>query len=186
MDQQTRMFKILAALAISMIGGALMLSGTSLGRSRSSPQHALLLRAAGVAEPVSNESPTRRFQESVVVAHPTSGRNLLEYKDLRDARRAHLIIGERGLIRVQPAWHRAERFERYGAGLVVRIDCPAQATELSPAQSDALALLLNRIRALPDLTLRRVRHESHHPAFRTLGDHLQRILGDNRAFSFAG
>ena len=186
MDQQTRMFKILAALAISMIGGALMLSGTGLGRSRSSPQHALLLHAARVPEPVSSESHTRRFQELVVIANPTSGRNLLEHKGLRGGRRAHLIIGERGLIRVQPAWHRAERFERYGAALVVRIDCPAQATELSPAQSDALALLLEHIRSLPDLTLRRVRHESHHPAIRTLGDHLRRIVGDNQLFSFAG
>ncbi len=184
MDQQTRMFKILAVLAISMIGGALMLSGT--GRSHSSTQHALLLHAGGTPEPVAGGSPAHRFQELVVVANPTSGRNLLKHNDLGKARRAHLIIGERGLIHVQPAWHRAERFERYGAALVVRIDCPAQATELSPAQSDALALLLKHIRSLPDLTLRRVRYDSHHPAIRTLGDHLRRILGDNRVFSFAG
>ncbi len=186
MDQQTRMFKILAALAISMIGGALMLSGSGPGRSHSSPQPALLLHAGGTPEPLASESAARRFQELVVVANATSGRNLLKHKDLRDVRRAHLIIGERGLIRVQQAWHRAERFERYGAALVVRLDCPPQATELSPAQSDALALLLKHIRSLPDLTLRRVRYESHHPAIRTLGDHLRRLLGDNQVFSFAG
>ncbi len=186
MDQQTRMFKILAALAISMIGGALMLSGTGLGRSHSSPQPALLLHAGGTPEPVASEFPARSFHELVVVANPTSGRNLLRHKDLGDARQAHLIIGERGLIRVQQAWHRAERFERYGAALVIRVDCPPQATELSPAQSDALASLLKHIRSMPDLTLGRVRHESHHPAIRTLGDHLRRLIGDNQVFSFAG
>ncbi len=186
MDQQTRMFKILAALAISMIGGALMLSATGLGRSHSSLQSALLLYAGGTSDPVASESPAHSFQELVVVANSISERNLLKHKDLGDVRRAHLIIGERGLIRVQPAWHRAERFERYGAALVVRVDCPAQATELSPAQSDALALLLKHIRSLPDFTLRRVRHESHHPAIRTLGDDLRRLLGENLVFSFAG
>ncbi len=173
MDQQTRMFKILAALAISMIGGALMLSRTGPGRSHSSSQPALLLHAGGTPDPVASESPARRFQELVVVANPTSGRNLLKHKDLGHAKQAHLIIGQRGLIRVQQAWHRAERFERYGAALVVRLDCPPQATELSPAQSDALALLLKHIRSLPDLTLRRVRYDSHHPAIRTLGEHLR-------------
>ena len=186
MDQQTRMFKILAALAISMIGGALMLSGVGLGRSHSSPQPALLLHADGTPKTVASESPAHSFRELVVVANPTSGLNLLKHKDLGDERQAHLIIGERGLIRVQPAWHRAERLERYGAALVVRIDCPAHATELSAAQSDALASLLRHIQSLPDLALRRVRHESHHPAIRTLGDHLRRILGDNQVFSFAG
>ncbi len=186
MDQQTRMLKILAALAISMIGGALMLSGTGPGRSRTSTQHALLLHAGGAPEPGSSHSNAGSFQELVVVANPTAGRNVLDYKDLGESEPAHLIIGERGLIHVQPAWHRAERFERYGAALVVRVDCPAQATELSPAQSDALALLLEHIRSLPELTLRRVRYESQHPAIRTLGDRLRRILGDNQVFSFAG
>ncbi len=186
MDQQTRMFKILAALAISMIGGALMLSGTGFARSHSSAQPALLLHAGGVLQPAASESPARSFHELVVVVNPTSGRNLLKHKDLEGARKAHLIIGEGGRIRVQPAWHRAERFERYGAALVVRIDCPAHATDLSPAQSDALASLLKHIRSLPDLTLGRVRHESHHPAIRTLGDHLRRLIGDNQVFSFAG
>lgn len=179
------MFKILAALAISMIGGALMLSGTDPDRPHSSPQHALLLQAVGASEPVSNEPSARMFRELVIVVNPTSGRNLLKHNDLQNAQRAHLTIGEQGLIRIQPAWYRAERFERYGAALVVRVDCPAQATELSPAQSDALVALLKHIRSLPDLTLRRVRHESHHPAFRTLGDHLRRLLGENQAFSFA-
>ena len=66
------MFKILAALAISMIGGALMLSGTGLGRSHSSPQPALLLHAGGTAEPVARKSPAHSFHELVVVANPRS------------------------------------------------------------------------------------------------------------------
>jgi hypothetical protein len=186
MDQQTRMFKILAALAISMIGGALMLSGSAASRSHSSAQPALLLHAGAPPQSVASDSSARAFQELVVIANPATERNMLKRKGLGDAPQAHVIIGPRGLIQVQPAWHRGERFEHSGAALVVRIDCPASASELSPTQSDALASLLDHLRSLPDLISLPVRHESHHPAIHSLSDHLRAHVGDNQEFSFAG
>ncbi len=183
MGQQTRMFKILAALALSMIGGALLLYSSGPGLTHTSSRPALLLHAQGQSNRQSGEWAAYPWQDVVVLCDVAPAYNILQDKGLGGTRRAHLAVNERGLIRIQPAWERREELDGYESALVIRLELAPWAVDLSAVQYDALKSLLDHLASRLELPMSRVRCEFHHPNVASLTHHLRRTLNDRRSSS---
>lgn len=176
MGLQTRMLKILVALALSMISGAWLLASTRPGLRQILPSSGLLLQAQG--PPQSTASPPTAFhwQNIVIRCESAIESKRLPAKTLGDDSPAHLTITPRGLIRVLPAWGRLQSRAGGASRLVIRVESAPLTRELSLGQRQALGLLLEKLAAPVEGPGTRVLCESVDPSLSSLSADIRRIV----------
>ena len=176
MGPQTRMFRILVALALSMISGAWVLSNTGSKPRETVSSPALLLSAQGQRPQPRSAALESGFDHIVVRCVVSSGYNLLSDKELEPGKMTHVTINERGVIHVQPAWRRLERLPGVKSAMVVRVEVPPSSSDLVPLQYEALEELLNHLCKQLVPPPRHVLCVSDHPKVTDLATSVSRVF----------
>ncbi len=143
MGPQTRMFRILLALALSMISGAWVLSSTGNKPRQAASNPGLLLSAQSQRQ--LGPGLQASFDHIVVRCEVSDRHNLMPGNGFNGVRIVHVVITERGLIHVQPAWSRLQRLPGDTSALVVRVEVPSSSSDLSALQYEALQGLLDHL-----------------------------------------
>ncbi len=170
------MLKILVALALSMISGAWLLASTRPGLRQILPSSGLLLQAQGASQSTPIPQTAFHWQNIAIRCERAIQPKYLPVNSFRGSSPAHLAITPRGLIRVLPAWERLQSRSGGSSGLVIRVESAALARELSPAQRQALGLLLEKLAVPIEGSGTRVLCESVDPSMSSLSSDIRRMV----------
>ena len=178
MGLQTRMLKILVALALSMISGAWLLASTRPGLRQMLPSSGVLLQAQGPTQTTPVLPTAFHWQDIVIRCEPTNQHKPLPANRFNGASPAHLAIVPSGLIRVLPAWERIQAGSGQESHLVIRVESTPLSRELSLDQLQALGSLLEKLAGPGDGARTRVRCESIDPSPPSLAAEVRRMVAD--------
>lgn len=178
MGLQTRMLKILVALALSMISGAWLLASTRPGLRQILPSSGLLLRAQSPSQTTPIPPTASHWQNIVIRCESASESKYLPTNSLKGDSPAHLAVTQQGLIRVLPAWVRLQSRSGGVSGLVIRVESAPLTRELSLGQRRALGSLLEKLAARTEGPGTRVLCESADPSMSSLSADIRGLVAD--------
>lgn len=178
MGLQTRMLKILVALALSMISGAWLLASTRPGLRRILPSSGLLLQAQRPSQTTPIPPTASHWQNIVIRCESTSENKYLPTNGFSGGPPAHLLITQRGLIRVLPEWGRVQSRSGGVSRLVICVESAPLTRELSLGQRRALGSLLEKLAARSEGSGTRVRCESADPSMSSLSADIRGLVAD--------
>lgn len=176
MGLQTRMLKILVALALSMISGAWLLASTRPGLRQVLPSSGLLLQAQGPTQATPVPPTASHWQNIVIRCESAVQPKHLHTNGFKSDSPAHLAITPKGVIRVLPAWERLQSRSGGASRLVIRLESTLLTQELSLGQRQALRLLLEKLAAPIEGPATRVRCESVGPSLSSLSSEVRRMV----------
>ena len=148
MARRKRTYKILTALAGSMVGGTLLLAGSQPGGLYGDGKPAVLLHARGASEREAGAG----WDRIVVLMDADEDFNSLSVNSLRTHPESHILIDAAGLLSLQPAWLLREPVVGSESAIVVRCESGEVGRESRGVQSETLNLLLTRLESEFGLT----------------------------------
>jgi len=177
------MFKTLAALALSMLAGAYLLTSIEPGPAFSSIHPGVLLHAQGKHAQDRSNQHKDLWQQALVICALDAKHNALSGIGINTLEDAHLTIDPDGQLLINDAWASRQQLEGLKNTLVICLEMMPTDTDISSEQLETLDLLVSRMRRELGLSAKQIRFESLHPNIPNLSLYLARSQGPESALT---